>query len=109
MLVLEMRCDAVNMGLQVFLHARSIFRVYPVKPFLGLGTDLIVLVAERAFPSRRKMDIAGYQVPIPDTVFGAREYKRIPLLNFAWRRIGTPRLRDFSLHQNTYRLKLWRV
>ena len=84
--VLEMRRYAIKVGLQVRFHPRSIFGVDAVQPFLGAGTDFMILVAQHTFPSERKESFPGCQVPIPNTVSGAGKDKGIALLDFAFHR-----------------------
>src|SRR4029077_17453950 len=64
-LVFVKRSEAIGVGLVGGQHALALFGMKASLPFFNAIGNFMVLIAEDAFPARRKVNIAGAQVPVP--------------------------------------------
>ena len=66
-------------------YTTDVLRMHSVKPFFGAISGLAFLQAQHGFPTGRKIDFVGFQIPVPQPVVDAAGNKRIPFLALAKR------------------------
>ena len=68
---------------EVDLQLLDVVGMYPAEPLLRARTDLPLRAAEHRLPARAVIDLAGPQVPVPESVVGTRGGQGVALLAFA--------------------------
>src|SRR5205807_2049735 len=64
-------------------YTTDVLRMHSVKPFFGTISGLAFLKAQHGFPTGRKIDFVGFQIPVPQPVVAAAGNKRIAFLALA--------------------------
>src|ERR1700745_3468443 len=81
-LTLEMRSQSLFMGCDLLFDALAIRVMDPVKPFFGLVSDLVFLIAQHSLPARREMNNIGRQIPVPQAIVGAASSQGVAFFTF---------------------------